>query len=107
MSTRANIFIRNDYDDDEKVVLYHHCDGYPDGVGRDLTNILNKFRKENHSTVSKEELANYICNNDSDFRNTTPCEAADAEYIYEINLAKRRVEWEGLYTGEQDWLCDF
>ena len=107
MSTRANIFIRNDYDDDEKVVLYHHCDGYPEGVGRDLTNILHKFSKEKHANVSKEELANYICNSDNDFRNTTPCEAGDTEYIYEINLAKHRVEWERLFTGEQEWLCFF
>lgn len=107
MSTRANIFIRNDYGDDEKVVIYHHCDGYPEGVGKVLTRILHKFSTENHSTVSKEELANYICSSDKEFRITTPCMAGDAEYIYEINLSKRRVEWEGLYIGEQEWLCDF
>ena len=107
MSTRANIFIRNDYDDHEKVVIYHHYDGYPEGVGKDLTNILHKFSKEKHANVSKEELANYICNSDSDYCITTPYEAGDAEYIYEINLAKHRVEWERLYTGEQEWLCNF
>lgn len=107
MSTRANIFIRNDYDDDEKEVLYHHCDGYPEGVGKDLTRILNKFSEEIHSTVSKEDLANYICNSDNDFRITTPYVAGDAEYIYEIYLVKRRVDWEHLYTGEQEWLCNF
>ena len=85
MSTRANIFIRNDFDDNEKVVIYHHRD----------------------ANVSKEELASFICNNDSDFRIITPFEAADAEYIYEINLAKRSVKWEGLYNGEQEWLCNF
>ena len=107
MSTRANIFIRNDYDDQEKVVIYHHYDGYPEGVGKDLTSILHKINKEKHTKVTKEELANYICNNNNDYRITTPFEAADAEYIYEINLAKRRVEWEGLYNGEQEWLCNF
>ena len=107
MSTRANIFIRNDFDDNEKVVIYHHRDGYPEGVGKDLTNILHKFNKEKHANVSKEELASFICNNDSDFRIITPFEAADAEYIYEINLAKRSVKWEGLYNGEQEWLCNF
>ena len=107
MSTRANIFILNDYGDDEKVVIYHHCDGYPEGVGKVLTRILHKFSTENHSTVSKEELANYICSSDKEFRITPPCMAGDAEYIYEINLSKRRVEWEGLCIGEQEWLCDF
>ncbi len=107
MSTRANIFIRNDYDDDEKVIIYHHYDGYPEGVGKDLTRILHTFCQENHTTTSKEELARYICDSDGDFHIMTPCVAIDAEYNYEINLTKRRVEWVHLYTGEQEWLCYF
>lgn len=107
MSTRANIFIRNDYDDNEKVVIYHHYDGYPEGVGKDLTCILQKFSKEKHVNVSKEELANFICNSDSNFRITTPFETADVEYIFEINLVRHSVEWTGLYNGEQEWLCNF
>lgn len=107
MSTRANIVIRNDYDDKEKVVIYHHCDGYPEGVGKDLTSILQKYSENEHANATKEELANFICNADSDFRITTPFENADAEYIYEINSAKRHVEWERVYNGEQKWLCNF
>jgi len=107
MSTRANIFIRNDYDDRDKVILYHHCDGYPDGVGRDLRSILSNIPQETNETLTKESLAEYICEKDSYFRITTPFVAGDAEYNYEINLSKRRVDWEHLYTGNQEWLCDF
>ena len=57
--------------------------------------------------MNKQELAKFICDKDPEFHITTPCIAADAEYIYEINLSKRRVDWEHLYTGEMDWLCDF
>ena len=37
MSTRAHIRIK---DGDEQIMLYHHHDGYPDGVGRDLKEFL-------------------------------------------------------------------
>ena len=107
MSTRANIFIRNDYDDNEKEVVYHHYDGFPEGVGRILTNILRKFSKDTDTKASKQELAHYICESDNDFIITTPCVAADAEYNYKINLALQRVIWENLNSGEQEWLCDF
>lgn len=107
MSTRANIFIRNSYDDREKEVIYHHCDGYPEGVGRTLSQILRSIPKDVRESLTKLSLAEYICEKDSDFQITTPCMAADAEYIYEVCLDKRRVDWEHLYTGEQEWLCDF
>lgn len=106
MSTRANIFIRNKYGDREKEIIYHHCDGYPEGVGRDLTRILQSLPNDTLETISKHELAEFICEKDSYFSITTPHEAGDAEYVYEIDLSKRRVDWEHLYTGEQEWLCD-
>lgn len=37
MSTRANVFV--DYNG-ERVQFYHHWDGYPEGVGNFLANIL-------------------------------------------------------------------
>ena len=107
MSTRANIYIRESCDDREKEILYHHCDGYPEGVGRTLRSILHKLPKEGTMTLTKQSLAKFICDNDSDFRITTPYYVGDAEYVYEINLSRRRVDYEHLYTREQEWLCDF
>ena len=40
MSTRAHIRIIEDY---EQIMLYHHSNGYPEGVGSDL----KKFLQEN------------------------------------------------------------
>lgn len=108
MSTRANIFIRDNYHDHDKEVLYHHCDGYPKGVGRDLENILKKFGKEYpDALLTKILVAEYICQSNSDFRITTPYMAGDAEYIYEIDLEKRRVEWIHLATRMEEFLCFF
>ncbi len=39
MSTRAHIRIK---DGDEQIMLYHHHDGYPEGVGRDLKKFLSE-----------------------------------------------------------------
>ena len=107
MSTRANIFIRDNYDDRDKEIVYHHCDGYPEGVGITLSRILRKLSKDETQKLTKLSLAKFICDNDPDFKITTPYSAGDAEYVYEINLAKLRVDYEHLYTGEQEWLCNF
>lgn len=116
MSTRANVYIRESYSDREKEILYHHCDGYPKGVGRDLTRILSRLPKDSEGKVqqeylNKKRLAEFICEQDSDFKITTPCSAGDAEFEYEINIEKRRVDWYATSVssreGEQDWLCDF
>ena len=37
MSTRSNIFV--DYNG-ERIQFYHHCDGYPEGVGKQLASFL-------------------------------------------------------------------
>ena len=116
MSTRANVFIRESVRDREKEVLNHHCDGYPEGVGRDLERILRKLPKDADEKVlgeylTKKRLAEFICEQDPDFRITTPSVAADSEFDYEIDLERRRVDWYATSwtsrSGEQDWLCDF
>jgi len=107
MSTRANIYIRDNYEDRDKEVLYHHCDGYPEGVGRDLIRILRALPSDSEVTLTKQGLAKFICDADPLFSITTPFMAGDAEYIYEIDLSKRRVDWIRIYTREEDWLCDF
>jgi len=116
MSTRANVFIRGSQGDREKEVLFHHCDGYPEGVGRYLARILEKLPKDAEGNVQpeylqKKRMAEFICEQDNDFQITTPCSAGDSEFDYEIDLQKRRVDWYATSwtsrRGEQDWLCDF
>lgn len=40
MSTRAHIRVM---DSSGIIMLYHHCDGYPEGIGRDLKSVLDKI----------------------------------------------------------------
>ena len=107
MATRANVFIRDNKSDREKEILYHHWDGYPDGVGLDLAGILNTIPKEKIGLLTKRSLAQLINEKISSFEITTPNEIPGAEYIYEVDLSQRRVDWIHLTTGEQEWLCDF
>ena len=43
MSTRCNVVVV-DVRTGDRTYLYHHCDGYPQGVGRELTSMLSRFR---------------------------------------------------------------
>lgn len=40
MSTRSHILIK---ENGQEIKLYHHCDGYPEGVGADLKQFLKGF----------------------------------------------------------------
>lgn len=41
MSTRATIKIT---ERNESFRVYHHCDGYPEGIGEDLKNYLSNIK---------------------------------------------------------------
>lgn len=51
MSTRCNIVIKKD---DTCTYLYHHCDGYPSGVGAELERFF-----ENNATVGMTPIGVY------------------------------------------------
>lgn len=46
MSTRSEIRIISE--GQEAIELYHHCDGYFEGVGKELQDVLKKHLKERH-----------------------------------------------------------
>lgn len=98
MATRANVFIRDSKSDSEKEILYHHWDGYPSGVGVILAGILNTIPKETSCLLTKNRLAQLINNKNGAFEITTPNEIPGAEYIYEIDLSLRRVDWRHLVS---------
>ncbi len=116
MSTRANIFIRDNYHDTEKQVIYLHSDGYPEGVGRDLERIFGLLSKDENGRIpsllmDKKIMATAICEQNPDWNDTTPSSAGDAEYIYEIDLERRRVDWQHLSLDgnriEEEYLFNF
>lgn len=79
MSTRCHIVIKKEGFD--RMYVYHHCDGYPSGVGADLVDMLKDY-KFNDWTPSA--LARYIEDTDSGYEIDTDIHG-DEDYIYEIN----------------------
>ena len=84
MSTRAHIIIRKSGQDDQFV--YHHCDGYPEGVGAELDNV---FSNTNFTDVNKavQELENY----NSQYRHNSYGIHGDEEYLYLVDLDAKTI----------------
>lgn len=83
MSTRCNIIVREINDNDKysctEHYIYHYYDGYPDGVGSELREILKSCPSYDWETVM-EKILKYDCSYEEVskiYRNE--------EYIYEID----------------------
>ena len=83
MSTRAAIIIR---DSKSKYNVYHHCDGYPEGVGKELE-IVYKNCDPINAIEAKKRLLEY----DGEYEDTD-CIHSDEEYIYVIDTDERKIE---------------
>lgn len=86
MSTRCNIVVK---EGNKKVYLYHHCDGYPSGVGIDLLdkNLFNKWYYDISYIVNK-----LIKATDDDGYEYTSGIHGDIEYLYVINVKKKEIK---------------
>ena len=83
MSTRCHIAIcknKNSQENGEFLHMRHHCDGYPSGVGSELSSILS----ECPLPWTPESVQKFINNYDEDYRITTDGVAWDQEYVYII-----------------------
>ena len=78
MSTRCNIIVKNK---DKETYLYHHCDGYPEGVGADLEDLLSRCERDNDF----ENLVDKVLDIDGGYI-TTHGIHGDIEYLYTITL---------------------
>jgi len=79
MSTRSTIKIECGK---ELIRLYHHCDGYPEGVGFELCEKLIEFKDENWY-FNGEEFANKLVHENEDYEITTKVHG-DEDYLYTI-----------------------
>lgn len=94
MSTRSQIkVIKND----KEVMLYHHCDGYPEGVGFCLLKILEMVKNKKYLGASSVVNSMITKGNfEITFGNHL-----DIEYYYELNFDEEKVicrevnNWEG------------
>ena len=76
MSTRCHIIIEESFDKEH--YIYHHCDGYPEGVGEELKEILEKCPSYDWETIMEKILAY------SDQYEEDNGIHGDEEYIYVI-----------------------
>ena len=83
MSTRAHIIIK---DENSKYYVYHHHDGYPDGVGEDLREFLSD---EGKNISNAYEFAKKLENWDGSYEFENVGLHGDEEYVYVIDLSKR------------------
>lgn len=84
MSTRCHIVVRETEETDNAIYLcehyiYHHCDGYPEGVGSELKKILESCPSYDWETIM-EKILGY----DSQYEEDRGIHG-DEEYIYEID----------------------
>ena len=75
MSTRCHIIIKWD---DKETFIYHHHDGYPEGVGTELKEILKSCTSYDWETIA-EKILGY----DDQYEEDSGIHG-DEDYIYEI-----------------------
>ena len=80
MSTRCHIVVEESFDKEH--YIYHHCDGYPSGVGAELKEILEKCPSYDWETIM-ENILGY-----SDQYEEDNGIHGDEEYLYEIKAWK-------------------
>lgn len=102
MSTRCNVIIKN-YDESGEPIqyqLYHHHDGYPEGVGADLMEYIKEIQANEDKGVqilsSCEKLAEYLCDplrhDEYENEGTNIRLHFDIEYLYIIDLSTQVLE---------------
>lgn len=93
MSTRCSLIVKNNADEN---IIYHHCDGYPGGVGTDVKHYL----KENFDKVKAPDGFDFLIHEfkegnvacDDEYEIDQHGLPGDIEYLYEIDLTKETVD---------------
>ena len=91
MSTRAHIAIKTK--EGKFLHMYHHCDGYPDGVGCELSYILSEYQGD----WDGEDVRKFINENEDDYQLTDHDVVWDQEYVYIIDCEHKNLS--GYYKG--------
>lgn len=100
MSTRSNIVFSNKRG--EKVFLYHQCDGYPEGVGHQLRDLLNEAGEDFMDIIM---LAFFIHLRNPTYELVSRI-SGDIEYLYEFNVNERRLRYKHYDISQQTILDD-
>lgn len=96
MSTRCHILLEKN--DSETKFVYHHFDGYPEGVGEELVGLLSRYNMQNWEPAA---IANWLENQD-DLYEPDDGIHGDEEYVYVIDCDShtlRCYEYDGFGDG--------
>lgn len=85
MSTRSHIIVEVPEENSTDYV-YHHCDGYLDGVGAELKDFIKNEYKP--ATFTGEEFCSQLENWDDSYEYENSGPHGDEEFIYYINIDK-------------------
>jgi len=86
MSTRCHVILEKK--DCETEFVYHHFDGYPEGVGEELVGLLKKYNKQHWEPVA---IANWLEKQD-DLYEPDDGIHGDEEYVYVIDCDKHTLQ---------------
>ncbi len=103
MSTRCCVKVVQKFGDITKeCMLYHHHDGYPEGVGRDLK---DRFKPEvqafSRYTWDIDEIANKLIKDQDDEYEYTAYNHTDIEYLYTIDCNAKTIK-----CNEVQWIYE-
>lgn len=90
-----------------EIKLYHHHDGYPEGVGQDLINLCEKHYKRVDKMFMFQDashLANLLIKKADDEYELTQYRHIDIEYLYIIDINKGTITCKSVYY--KDWNSD-
>ena len=101
MSTRATILIKEK--DQKDIWIYHHCDGYPEGVGSDLKNYL---KTQKYGWISYE-IANDLIKDRADLKDDgyelTEAQHGDEAYGYIIDCDNKTLKCYKIGYDQFEW----
>ncbi len=97
MSTRAHIRI---IEGNDTFLLYHHHDGYPEGVGSDLKQFLSQRRWWYADEIANDLIKGKLDKDDE--YEIASCLHGDEAYIYVINCDDRTLKCYG-HNFDEDY----
>lgn len=101
MSTRATICIKEKNEQD--IWVYHHCDGYPTGIGSDLKRYLNTLKYRWIATeIANDLIKDRVALKDDGYELTSG-QHGDEAYAYLIDCDERTIKCYNINFNQFEW----
>jgi len=88
MSTRCQVFVK-DNNKNPTALLYHHWDGYPEGVGKELVKIFKQYKKISTPHGDARWFLDMLPRAYED----ADCIHGDLEYLYVVDLCSGEISY--------------